>query len=334
MGITSCHSSKSMHSLSGLQHKFGQALVGSLKMGEPRELYEPIEYILGIGGKRLRPVAVLMACDLFQGDVDKALYPALAVEVFHNFTLMHDDIMDKAPLRRGKVTVHEHWDTNTAILSGDAMMIQSYRFLEHLSPELLAKALPLFNRTALEVCEGQQLDMNFERLDHVSIDQYLHMIAYKTAVLLACALKLGAWVANASEEDAEHLYQFGKHIGIAFQIQDDILDVFADQNKFGKQVGGDILCNKKTFLLLKAMEQSTGEVKAKLMDYLQGEHADEDKVQGVTAIYESLGIREMAEAEMEKHYHAALEHLDAIAVEPERKQELQSLASFVTAREV
>jgi geranylgeranyl diphosphate synthase type II len=323
-----------MHSIQDLQQKFGQALKGISATGEPRELYEPIGYLMSIGGKRMRPVAVMMACELFGGNIDDALYPAMAIEVFHNFTLMHDDIMDNAPKRRGQDTVHEKWDVNTAILSGDAMLIQSYKFLEHLKPKLLTAVFPLFNQTAIEVCEGQQLDMNYETSDAVTIPAYLKMITYKTAVLLAAALKIGALTAGASEKEAEDLYLFGKHLGIAFQIQDDILDVFADQEKFGKQVGGDIISNKKTFLLLKALEQSTPIQKQELSELLYGNHTAFDKVSGVTALYQALHIRDFAEQEMEDHYSIAVSYLDQIDVAEDRKSVLRELATFVKVREV
>ncbi|MFT5969542.1 MAG: geranylgeranyl diphosphate synthase type II [Flavobacteriales bacterium] len=323
-----------MHSIKDLQQEFGQALNSMSATGEPRELYEPIRYLLSIGGKRMRPVSVMLACELFGGNVNDAIYPAMAIEVFHNFTLMHDDIMDNAPKRRGQDTVHEKWDINTAILSGDAMLIQSYKFLEHLKPGLLTSVFPLFNQTAIEVCEGQQLDMNFETADDVTIPAYIKMITYKTAVLLAAALKIGALTAGADEKEGEHLYLFGKHLGIAFQIQDDILDVFADQEKFGKQVGGDIISNKKTFLLLKAMEQSTPQQKQELYDLLHGNHTPFDKVGGVTSLYKVLNIRTLAEQEMEEHYSKAISYLDIIDVAEDKKSVLRELATFVKVREV
>ncbi|RYE17915.1 MAG: polyprenyl synthetase family protein [Sphingobacteriales bacterium] len=220
----------------------------------PAELYQPISYILSIGGKRLRPALVLMACDMFGGDVNAAVKPALAIEVFHNFTLMHDDIMDNAPLRRGKVTVHEKWNSNIAILSGDVMMVEANKLIMQVDDRILRTVMTIFNETAQGVCEGQQFDMNFEQDNQVSIDGYLGMIRLKTAVLLGGALKIGALIGGADAANAENLYQFGVNLGIAFQLQDDILDVYGDPEKFGKQVGGDIISNKKTFLLIKATE--------------------------------------------------------------------------------
>ena len=231
---------------------------------EPSTLYNPVNYILDLGGKRLRPVLTLMAAEIFNCDYKKALDAALSIEVFHNFSLIHDDIMDEAPLRRGKETVHLKWDLNTGILSGDAMLIMAYQLFENYEPETFQKLAKLFSKTALEVCEGQQYDIDFEIRDDVKIDDYLKMIELKTAVLLGAALKMGAIVANASENDQNCIYEFGKNLGIAFQLQDDYLDAFGDPNTFGKQVGGDIIENKKTFLYLKAVEFSQKEIKLEL----------------------------------------------------------------------
>ena len=221
---------------------------------DPKNLYEPVQYILNLGGKRLRPILTLMTADCFGGDVNKALDAALAVEVFHNFSLIHDDIMDDAPLRRGQQTVHEKWDLNTGILSGDAMLIMAYQLFENYPPETFQNLLTLFSKTALEVCEGQQYDIDFETRNAVSIAEYLKMIEYKTAVLVAAAMKMGAIIAGASDEDQNRCYEFGKNLGIAFQLQDDYLDAFGNPETFGKQVGGDIIENKKTYLYLKALE--------------------------------------------------------------------------------
>src|SRR5476651_2411466 len=243
-----------MKQLTDLQVLISKA-VDALKFPEsPAELYEPISYILDLGGKRLRPSLLLMACDLFGGDVNKAIEPALAIEVFHNFTLMHDDIMDKAPLRRGKKTVHEKWNANVAILSGDAMMVEANKLMMKVDDPILRRVMDVFNETATGVCEGQQIDMSFEQRNNVLIDEYLNMIRLKTAVLLGGTLKIGAIIGGASLNDAQLLYSFGVNLGIAFQLQDDILDVYGDPEKFGKQVGGDILSNKKTYLLIKALE--------------------------------------------------------------------------------
>src|ERR1700744_2149787 len=233
-------------------------------------LYEPISYILSIGGKRMRPALLLMACDLFGGDVDDALAPALAIEVFHNFTLMHDDIMDNAPLRRGRTTVHERWNKNVAILSGDVMLIEGYKLMMQVKDHLLRQILDIFNNTAVGGCAGQQVDMEFEERNDVQIDEYINMIRLKTAVVLGGALKIGALIGGADTEDAVLLQAFGEQLGVAFQLQDDILDVFGDPEKFGKQVGGDILSNKKTFLLLKALELADDGQSQELKYWLSG----------------------------------------------------------------
>ncbi|GGF35911.1 isoprenyl synthetase [Echinicola rosea] len=283
--------------------------------GDPHELYDPIAYIMSLGGKRIRPLLTLLAYSLYRDDYEKILTPAAAVEVFHNFTLVHDDIMDEAPLRRGKATVHKKWDTNTAILSGDVMLVKVYDMLLHIQEDKLAVCLRLFNQTATEVCEGQQHDMNFETLEHVSEAEYLEMIRQKTAVLLGFALQYGAILGGASLEDSQHLYEFGVNVGIGFQLKDDLLDVYADKAKFGKQVGGDILANKKTFLLIKARELATGEVKRQLEDWLgKVEFDKEDKVKSVTEIYDSLGIKEVTEAKMEGYFQQGFAQLSALKV--------------------
>ena len=245
-----------MTTIATYQQQIEAALKDKKYGSNPKELYEPIAYIMSLGGKRLRPVLVFIATDMFDGDAAKALHPALAIELFHNFTLVHDDLMDKAPLRRNQPTVHEKWNNNIAILSGDAMMVRAYQELCLADPSMLPQLLEIFSDTAVKVCEGQQYDMNYESMTKVSIQQYIKMIELKTAVLLGGALKIGAVIGGAREEDAQRLYDFGKHIGIAFQLQDDILDVYADAAKFGKQKGGDIIANKKTYLLLKAIEMA------------------------------------------------------------------------------
>ena len=305
---------------------------------KPAELYEPIRYMLSLGGKRLRPALLLMSTELFGGDYLKALSPALAIEVFHNFSLLHDDIMDKAPLRRSQPTVHRKWNADIAILSGDAMLVKSYQLMMNVDESCLRKVLTLFSAAAVEVCEGQQLDMNFEsRTYGITIDDYLHMISLKTSVLLAAALKIGAIIANASDADAEHIYSFGKNIGIAFQLQDDILDVYADSGKFGKQTGGDIVCNKKTFLLLKALELAKGETAKELHVWLEknptNQKSEEEKVFSVKEIYSNLGVKELAEKEMNRFYEMAISELEKINVEDERKKYIKSFADQLMVRE-
>ncbi len=292
-----------------------QEEINSLKFSpQPAELYQPIEYILGLGGKRMRPTLLLLGCALFKGDVEKAMKAALGIEVFHNFTLLHDDIMDKAPLRRSKPTVHEKWNTNIAILSGDTMYVMAYEMMMQVEDQHLRKVLEVFNYTGIKVCEGQQLDMNYESRSNVSISEYIYMIGLKTAELLAASLKIGAIIAGASEDDAQHLYHFGRNIGIAFQLQDDILDVYGDPEIFGKQVGGDIVSNKKTFLLLKAFELANAYSKEELANWISAgaENSITEKVAAVTGIYNFLGVKKLAEKEMNKYFEIGISHLEKI----------------------
>ncbi len=306
---------------------------------EPKELYKPIEYILSLGGKRIRPTLVLLGCELFGGNIEKALQPALGIEVFHNFTLLHDDIMDNAPLRRSKPTVHEKWNNNIAILSGDTMCVMAYQMMMQVDAVHLRKVLDIFNDTAIKVCEGQQLDMNFEKRNNVSIAEYMHMIELKTAVLLACSLKIGALISNASEEEAQHLYEFGKNIGLSFQLQDDILDVYGNPDIFGKQVGGDIVSNKKTFLLLKAFELANQYTKEELGNWMHATtFVPEEKVQAVTQIYDFLGIKTLAQKEMDKYFESGLAHLTKIHPTnnkvTEGKEQLKAFAESLMARKI
>lgn len=300
----------------------------------PAELYEPITYILSVGGKRMRPALLLMACDLFDGDVKAAIPPALAIEVFHNFTLVHDDIMDNAPLRRGKVTVHEKWNPNVAILSGDVMLVEAYKLMMQVDTSILRQVLEVFSNTAVGVCEGQQFDMNFEQQDQVQIDDYLNMIRLKTAVLLGGALKIGALIGGASIHDADLLCTFGEQLGIAFQLQDDILDVYGDPDKFGKQVGGDIISNKKTYLLIKALELAGDQEKKVLDNWISHTSFNAaEKVAAITAIYNQLDIREHAEKAMYEFANKAFEALNKIGLADERKQYLRNFADGLMVRE-
>lgn len=323
-----------MHTIPQLQQLITDALAVK-KYGEtPVELYEPIEYIMSLGGKRLRPCLLLMACDMFGGDVAQAVQPALAIEVFHNFTLMHDDIMDKAPLRRGKQTVHEKWNANIAILAGDVMMVEANKLIMQVDNSILRPVLDVFNETAVGVCEGQQIDMNFETLDTVHVDEYINMIRLKTAVLLGGTLKIGSIIGGAGISDASLLYNFGVQLGIAFQLQDDILDVYGDPEKFGKQVGGDILSNKKTYLLIKALESARGETLDQLQYWLSvTKYAPGEKVTAVKAIYNKLNIREQAEAEMNKYAEMAMDNLERINLPDERKSILKEFADALLVRE-
>nr|WP_299206378.1 polyprenyl synthetase family protein [uncultured Brumimicrobium sp.] len=299
----------------------------------PKNLYDPLRYFLTLGGKRTRPSLTMLACSLFGEPGIKAVNAAMAVELFHNFTLIHDDIMDDAPLRRGQQTVHEKWNKDIAILSGDVLFVEAYALLAQHEPAVLAPLLAVFSRTAREVCEGQQMDMDFESLSTVTIDAYIEMIRLKTSVLLGAALEMGAIVAGVdSRDDIQNIYDFGVNIGLAFQMHDDILDVYADPKKFGKQVGGDILSNKKTFMLLKAYELADEETK-KALDQQLLEGNEEDKVQKVTAIFDQLGIKEVAEAQKELFYQNALEKMNRINVPEENKKELLGLAKYLMSRD-
>lgn len=323
-----------MQQITQLQNSINQYIAKSTYGAEPVELYEPISYIMSLGGKRLRPCLVLMACDMFGGDVEQALAPALAIEVFHNFTLMHDDIMDKAPLRRGKLTVHEKWNANVAILSGDVMMVESNKLIMQVKDSILRPVLDVFNDTAVGVCEGQQIDMNFETRTNVRIDEYINMIRLKTAVLVGGALKMGALIGGANDTEGTLLYNFGEQLGIAFQLQDDILDVYGDPQKFGKQVGGDILSNKKTYLLIKALELAQGETLTQLNYWLAAKDFDAaEKVEAVKAIYNQLGIREQAEAEMNQYAEKAMLSFEKIDLPDERKVVLKEFADALLVRE-
>ncbi|WP_372774085.1 polyprenyl synthetase family protein [Mangrovibacterium sp.] len=300
----------------------------------PLNLYHPIEYTLNMGGKRLRPLMVLLANELFGGKAEDVMNGALAIEIFHNFTLLHDDIMDKAEVRRNKPAVHKQYNENIAILSGDAMSIMAYRYLLKTKAAKLPEIISLFTETAIEVCEGQQYDMDFEERQDVSVEEYLKMIRLKTAVLLACSFKMGALAANASEHDAENIYQFGINLGLAFQLQDDLLDVYADPEKFGKRIGGDIVANKKTFLLITALKRANEYEKTQLNDWLQKSYFDEPaKIAAVKAIYESTGVREICEAAIKTYYDKALFSLTNIEVEPTKKQNLLFLAKSIMGRE-
>jgi len=319
------------------QEKIEQVLKEKNYGSSPKELYEPISYIISLGGKRMRPVLVLMACDYFDGNTDNAINAAIAIELFHNFTLVHDDIMDKAPLRRGKPTVHEKWSDNIAILSGDVMLVKVYQELNKIQENNISKILEIFNDTAIKVCEGQQLDMNYEKVQKISIPYYLKMIELKTAVLLGGALKIGAMLGGARNEDAQHLYDFGKHLGVAFQLQDDILDVYADAEKFGKQKGGDIIANKKTFLLIKAIEMVEGNryMKEELQQWIHAPQFNAtEKVEAITNIYNFLNVKELAQKEMQKQYELALSYLDKIPVNNSKKENLIAFAESLMVREV
>lgn len=302
---------------------------------EPNNLYEPIKYILSLGGKRLRPVLTLMATEVFDVDCKKALAAATAVEVFHNFSLIHDDIMDDAPLRRGKETVHEKWDINTGILSGDAMLILAYQYFEEYEPTIFRELAKLFSKTALEVCEGQQYDVDFETRDDVTIPEYLKMIEYKTAVLVGAAMKMGAIVAKTTEENANLIYDFGLNLGLAFQLQDDYLDAFGDPKTFGKQVGGDIIENKKTYLYLKANEFASEDKRIQLQ-HLFSIQPDEsvNKIESVKGIFDTTGATAATQEAIEHYTLKALKTLDGINISADKKMILKAFAEKLMSRNV
>lgn len=311
-----------------------EALKKTVTTKKPAELYDPIIYTLNLGGKRIRPALLLLANDLFDGKTENALNSALAIEIFHNFTLVHDDIMDDAPLRRGQKTVYKKWNTNIAILTGDVMLIQAIQLLSIDNKETLSEVLTIFNTTAIEVCEGQQFDMNYETLNNISIDDYLKMIELKTAVLLGASLKIGAVLAGASKENANHIYEFGKNLGIAFQLMDDVLDLYGDPEKFGKRIGGDVIANKKTYLLLKAQEIALGKAK-KDLDFCLSSTAlkDDAKVEKIKSIFNELNIKKLAIDEMNLFYNTALLNLDSIDAPKEKKQVFENFAKTLMNRE-
>jgi len=301
---------------------------------EPRGLYEPIGYVLSMGGKRIRPVMTLMACNLFSENLQPAVNSALGIEIFHNFTLLHDDIMDRADVRRSQPTVHKKWDDNTAILSGDVMQIASYQYMTQTPAAQLKRTLDLFSQTAAEICEGQQYDVEFEQHDSVKADEYLEMIRLKTAVLLGAALQIGAWIGGAGDKDAQLLYDFGINIGLAFQLKDDLLDVYGDEATFGKKIGGDILCNKKTYLLIHALELAKGNDKADLLNWLNVPEAKspKEKIQAVTSLYNRLGVKEICEDKMQFFYRKGIASLDNVSVSDNKKHEFRNLAENLMFR--
>lgn len=309
--------------------------IKNISFGEkPVELYEPIRYLMDLGGKRIRPLLVLIGNYLFADDWQKNTKAALAVEIFHNFTLVHDDIMDNAPIRRGKPTVHEKWNRNTALLSGDVMLVCAYQQLDLIDEKYFHTVLKKFHQCAIEVCEGQQFDMNFEKLDAVSENEYLNMIRLKTAVLLGFSLEFGAIIGGASTENAKKLYEFGVNIGIGFQLKDDLLDVYSDQAKFGKQVGGDIIANKKTFLLINALSNAKGEQQTQLQNWLGKEVFDaEEKVKAVIEIYDALGIKQLTESKMNEYFEKAFRLLDEIQADKARKEILIAFTQDLLNRE-
>ncbi|MFY0482571.1 polyprenyl synthetase family protein [Flavobacterium sp. PLA-1-15] len=324
-----------MHSIYQYQDFISTYLEDQAQKREPRNLYEPIEYILSLGGKRIRPVLTLMTAEIFGTNYKEALPAALAVEVFHNFSLVHDDIMDDAPLRRGKETVHEKWNLNTGILSGDAMLILAYQYFERYEPEVFRDLAKLFSKTAIEVCEGQQWDVDFENREDVTIPEYLKMIEYKTAVLVAAAMKMGAIIAETSEENCKLIYDFGLNLGLAFQLQDDYLDAFGDPETFGKQVGGDIIENKKTYLYLKAQEFANAEQKEELMHLFSIHPADNtEKINSVKQIFNATDASEVTQKAIQEFTLKAFETLQKINIDNEKKEILKSFGENLMGRKV
>lgn len=302
---------------------------------EPKNLYEPIHYILSLGGKRMRPILTLMATEVFDADSKKAIPAATAIEIFHNFSLVHDDIMDDAPLRRGNETVHEKWNVNTAILSGDAMLILAYQHFEEYEPKVFRDLAKLFSKTALEVCEGQQYDVDFETRDDVTISEYLKMIEYKTAVLVAAAMKMGAIVAETSEENANLIYDFGLNLGLAFQLQDDYLDAFGNPETFGKQVGGDIIENKKTYLYLKAIEFAKSEEREQLLHLFSIQPSDNsDKIESVKTIFDTTGASEATQKAIHDFTFKAFETLEKMNISDDKKTLLKAFGENLMSRNV
>lgn len=301
---------------------------------KPQSLYEPIIYTMSQGGKRIRPVLTLLSYYMFRDDIRQALPCAMGLEMYHNYTLLHDDLMDNADMRRGNMTVHKKWDANTAILSGDSMLVLSYQLMSQCPQEMLQQVIDTFTITALEIGEGQQYDMDFEKRTDVTEEEYIEMIRLKTSILLACAAKIGAILAGASSEEQNHAYRFGEQLGLAFQLQDDFLDVYGDEKVFGKKIGGDITSNKKTYMLIKALERAEGIDKQQLEYWIEAQEFDRsEKVNAVTEIYTRLGIDTLAKERIDKYFTSALNHLDAISAPAERKAELLSFVQQMMRRE-
>lgn len=301
---------------------------------KPKSLYEPIRYVLSMGGKRIRPTLMLLGYNLFKDNPEKILMNAVALETYHNYTLLHDDLMDNADLRRGHETVHKKWDANTAILSGDSMLVLAYERMAQCDEKHLAKVLKLFTTTALEIGEGQQFDMEFENRNDVKEEEYIEMIRLKTSVLLACALKMGAILADASDEDAENLYKFGEQIGLAFQLQDDYLDVYGDTKVFGKEIGGDITSNKKTYMLINAFNLANATQRAELQKWVDAKDFDRaEKVAAVTRLYNEIGIDKLAQDKIAYYFEQSKKYLDAVNVPAERKEELAKYAQKMMKRQ-
>jgi geranylgeranyl diphosphate synthase type II len=323
-----------MYTLKDCQNVINKELEGIFQNEEPEGLYEPVRYILSIGGKRIRPALTLMGCNLFTDEIDSAIYPAVAIELFHNFTLMHDDIMDRSEIRRNKPTVHKKWNENAAILSGDVMLVKSYEYLSKCPEDIFREALEVFTGTAIKVCEGQQYDMEYEVRSDVSISEYLKMIEFKTAALIAGALRIGALAGQASAFSADLLYEFGRNIGIAFQLQDDLLDVYSDPAIFGKTAGGDIVSNKKTFLLISALNSKNAGLVNAIKGWMEKAKFDRDeKIREIKRIFDELKIRELTSEKIDYYFSMGLECLDKLPVPDNRKIELSNVISKLLDRE-
>ncbi|MBQ8969145.1 MAG: polyprenyl synthetase family protein [Bacteroidaceae bacterium] len=323
-----------MYTSNQILEKVNQALASLPYERRPQALYDPVRYVLSLGGKRIRPVLMLMAYNLWHDDVDRIMMPALGLETYHNYTLLHDDLMDRADVRRGHPTVHRKWNENTAILSGDSMLVLAYQRVAQCDAALLSQVMALFTETALEIGEGQQYDMDFETRNDVSESEYIEMIRLKTSVLLACALRMGAMLAGAPETDADALYDFGEQVGLAFQLQDDYLDVYGDFQVFGKRIGGDILCNKKTYMLINAQLHADDRQRAELEHWLSATDYDEDaKIQAVTRLYNEIGIPRMARQKIEHYYQLAEQSLAKVSLPEERKRPLWQYAQEMLNRQ-
>jgi len=325
-----------MHNYSELHQLFKKAIeqeISEVGTRDPKNLYEPVIYTLNMGGKRIRPILLMMAFELFDADIEQALPAAIAIEMFHNFTLLHDDMMDGSNLRRNNPTIHIKYSNNTAILSGDAMSILSYEYINKCQSDNYRQIFEIFTQTALKICEGQQFDMDFETRNDVTVDEYLKMIGLKTAILIAASLKIGAMMANAPESEADLMYDFGYNLGMAFQLQDDYLDAYGDTTSFGKNIGGDIVANKKTFLMLKAFEMADGGTREKLQKLVSASSFDHvQKIDAVKTIYSNLGVVDIARELMEKYYNKAIDCWERIDVDPEKKNELMLVARNMMKR--
>lgn len=322
-----------MYTSTEIQHKVNDFIANLTYDRTPKSLYQPVEYVLSAGGKRLRPVLLLMAYNLYKDDIERAMWTACGLETYHNYTLLHDDLMDKADVRRGRMTVHNKWDENTAILSGDSMLVLAYERIAKCADDKLREVLSCFTETALEIGEGQQYDMDFETRRDVSEEEYIEMIRLKTSVLLACALKIGALLAGADDEDQKNLYRFGENIGLAFQLQDDYLDVYGDEKVFGKAIGGDICNNKKTYMLINALNLAQGDDKAQLDKWLSAQTFDRaEKIKAVTDIYNNVGVGHLAKNKMEHYLNVAKTYLSKVKVADERKKQLEEYAEQLMLR--